>query len=85
MGCPAIKLSDFIRIHMGEILQVWDYDARTILPNPDLSREKLRDHVEQILLGIVVELERPPTRCAGRWRSSQPGAISDSSSMSMHQ
>ncbi|MBC7183559.1 MAG: diguanylate cyclase, partial [Marinobacter sp.] len=42
-------------------MQVWEYDAEAILPRPDLSRAELRDHVEQILLGIVVELERPPT------------------------
>lgn len=62
-----MKLTEFIRTHMEEILQVWDYDAKAILPNPDLSREELRDHVEQILLGIVVELERPAT---GHKRSS---------------
>jgi len=56
-----MKLTEFIRTHMEEILQVWDYDAKAILPHPDLSRAELRDHVEQILLGIVVELERPPT------------------------
>jgi len=62
-----MKLTEFIRTHMEEILRVWDYDAEAILPNPDLSREELRDHVEQILLGIVVELERPAT---GHDRSS---------------
>lgn len=62
-----MKLTEFIRTHMEEILQVWDYDAKAILPKPDLSREELRDHVEQILLGIVVELERPAT---GHERSS---------------
>jgi diguanylate cyclase (GGDEF)-like protein/PAS domain S-box-containing protein len=64
---PAMKLTEFIRAHMEEILQVWDYDAEAILPHPDLSREELRDHVEQILQGIVVELERPAT---GHDRSS---------------
>ncbi|MDX1553048.1 MAG: EAL domain-containing protein [Marinobacter sp.] len=62
-----MKLTEFIRTHKGEILQVWDYDAKAILPNPDLSWEELRDHIEQILMGIVVELERPAT---GHERSS---------------
>ncbi|HEY9120164.1 MAG TPA: GGDEF domain-containing protein, partial [Marinobacter sp.] len=56
-----MKLTEFIRTHMEEILQVWDYDAKAILPTPNLSPEEIRDHVEQILLGIVVELERPAT------------------------
>lgn len=76
-GYRDMKLSEFIRAHMEEILQVWDYDAESILPHPDLSREELRDHVEQILDGIVVELERPAT---GHDRSSlfkpdQPDSI----------
>ena len=56
-----MKLSDFIRTHMEVILQVWDHDAETILYKAQLSQEELRDHVKQILLGIVVELERPET------------------------
>jgi len=62
-----MKLTEFIRAHMEEILQVWDYDADAILPKPDLSRKELRDHVEQMLRGILVELERPAT---GHDRSS---------------
>lgn len=62
-----MKLTDFIRTHKEEILRVWDHDAEAILPSPGLSRDELRDHVEQILMGIVVELERPET---GHERSS---------------
>lgn len=55
-----MKLTEFIRTHLEEILRVWDHDAKAILPNPYLSREDIRDHAEQILLSIVTELERPP-------------------------
>lgn len=55
-----MRLPEFIRAHMEEILRIWEYDAKDILPVQRLSREALRDHVEEILLGIAVELERPP-------------------------
>jgi len=53
-----MRLPDFIRVHMEEILRIWEHDAKHILPIPRLSREALRDHIEDILLGIAVELER---------------------------
>jgi len=55
-----MRLHEFIRAHMEEILQIWEHDAKEILPVPQLSREALRDHMEEILLGIAVELERQP-------------------------
>ncbi|MBL3556943.1 MULTISPECIES: putative bifunctional diguanylate cyclase/phosphodiesterase [Marinobacter] len=55
-----MRLPEFIRAYMEEILRIWEYDAKDILPVQRLSRETLRDHVEEILLGIAVELERPP-------------------------
>lgn len=54
-----MRLPDFIRAHMEDILRIWEHDAKKILPVPRLSREELRDHIEEILLGIAVELERP--------------------------
>lgn len=72
-----MKLSNFIRTHMEEILQVWDHDAQAILPTPALSREELRDHVEQILKGILVELERPATghERSAAFRPDRPDSV----------
>lgn len=55
-----MRLPEFIRSYMEEILRIWEYDAKEILPARRLSRDALRDHVEEILLGIAVELEREP-------------------------
>ncbi|PXX91798.1 GGDEF domain-containing protein [Marinobacter vulgaris] len=55
-----MRLSEFIRTHMEDILRIWEYDADKILPIPHLSREELRDHIKEILLGIAVKLEQPP-------------------------
>ncbi|MEP1214817.1 MAG: EAL domain-containing protein [Marinobacter sp.] len=55
-----MRLPEFIRAHMEEILWTWEDDAKTILPGPRLSRDVLRDHMEEILLCIAVELERQP-------------------------
>ncbi|MDL0433445.1 EAL domain-containing protein [Marinobacter sp. TBZ242] len=55
-----MRLPEFIRAHMEDILRIWEYDAKQILPVPRLTREELRDHIEEILLGIAVELERQP-------------------------
>lgn len=56
-----MSLSDFIRTHMEEILRIWENDAEDILPVSRLSREDLRDHIEEILLGIAGSLERQIT------------------------
>lgn len=55
-----MKLSEFIRAHMEEILRLWEADAKNILSVPRLSREQVRDHIEGILQSIAVELEKPP-------------------------
>jgi len=65
-----MRLADFIRANMEEILRIWEFDAKQILPIPRLSREALRDHMEEILLGIAVELERQPV---GHNRSTEFG------------
>lgn len=53
-----MRLPQFIRAHLEDILRIWEREAKDILPVRRLSREALRDHVEEILLGIAVELER---------------------------
>lgn len=55
-----MRLPEFIRAHVEDILRIWEHDAKQILPVPRLTREELRDHIEEILLGIAVELERQP-------------------------
>lgn len=55
-----MRLPEFIRAHKEHILQIWEFDARRILPVPSLSREALRDHIEDILRDVAVALEQPP-------------------------
>lgn len=52
-----MKLTDFIRSYMDDIVSAWEREAEAILPHRELSRDELRDHVEQILLEVVAELE----------------------------
>lgn len=53
-----MELSEFIRTHVGDILTIWEHDAKAALPSA-MSREEIRDHLEQILLGIAAQMERP--------------------------
>jgi diguanylate cyclase (GGDEF)-like protein/PAS domain S-box-containing protein len=55
-----MRLAEFIRAHTEHILQIWEFDAKHILPVERLSRDELRDHIEEILLGITVTLEQSP-------------------------
>jgi len=55
-----MRLSEFIRVHMEHILQIWEQDAKNILPVRSLTREQILDHIEEILRSIATELERPP-------------------------
>jgi signal transduction histidine kinase len=58
----TIRLADFIRDNMDEILQSWEDFARTIEP-PALTMddEELRDHARQMLLVFADDLELPQT------------------------
>lgn len=52
-----MRLSDFISNHLEPILQDWEDFARTIdTPGAPLDNEGLRDHAEQMLRAIVVDL-----------------------------
>jgi EAL domain-containing protein (putative c-di-GMP-specific phosphodiesterase class I) len=48
-----MRLTEFIRTHIEEILATWEKDARRILPQHDLTREEVLDHVKEILLEVV--------------------------------
>ena len=52
-----MRLSDFITANLEPILQDWDAFARTIeTPGAPLHTEVLRDHAEQMLDAIVLDL-----------------------------
>lgn len=52
-----MRLSDFISNNLEPILQDWEDFARTIdTPGAPLDNEGLRDHAEQMLRAIVVDL-----------------------------
>lgn len=57
-----MRLPDFILKNLEPILQAWEDFARTIqTPGADLDREGLRDHAEQMLRAIVLDLRTKQT------------------------
>ncbi|HKK56824.1 hypothetical protein, partial [Marinobacter sp.] len=52
-----MRLSQFIEAKMEDILAIWEHDARESLSKHHLSREEIRDHVENILLGIAAKID----------------------------
>jgi signal transduction histidine kinase len=61
-----MRLSQFIRTNLEEILSQWEAFAKTRLPGADaMSSKELRDHAQQILEVIAVDLATSQTD-AGR-------------------
>lgn len=57
-----MRLPDFILKNLEAILQAWEDYARTIqTPGADLDRAGLRDHAEQMLRAIVLDLRTTQT------------------------
>jgi signal transduction histidine kinase len=57
-----MKLSKFITENLEEILRHWEAFAKTLLPGAEaMSKAELRDHVQQMLETIVVDLETAQT------------------------
>ncbi|UII74114.1 sensor histidine kinase [Pseudomonas sp. HN11] len=57
-----MRLPDFILTNLEPILQAWEDFARTIqTPGADLDRAGLRDHAEQMLRAIVLDLRTTQT------------------------
>lgn len=57
-----MRLPDFIQENIEPILQAWEDFARTIVtPGADLDRAALRDHAEQMLRAIIVDLRTTQT------------------------
>ena len=57
-----MRLSQFITEEMEAILAEWDRFAATLLPaSAKLQARELRDHAQQILEAVVVDLQTPQT------------------------
>lgn len=71
-----MRLTEFIRSRMDDILKTWERDAEAILAHRELSREQLRDHVEQILLEVCAELEgtEPPSDASSAFLDRRPNS-----------
>ncbi|HWU98629.1 MAG TPA: HAMP domain-containing sensor histidine kinase [Oxalicibacterium sp.] len=52
-----MKLSTFITSNMQEILTEWDHFASILEPERILSKKEIRDHAEQILRAIAVDID----------------------------
>jgi signal transduction histidine kinase len=52
-----MKLSKFISQNMQNILAEWDIFAKTLEPEGLLSQRRIRDHAEQILRAIAVDID----------------------------
>ncbi|BES71335.1 hypothetical protein RE428_23530 [Marinobacter nanhaiticus D15-8W] len=57
-----MRLKEFIRSQMEEILRAWEKNAAAILPDLDFTQQELRNHIRHVLLGIASAMERPQTR-----------------------
>lgn len=53
-----IRLADFIRDELEQILQGWEDFAKTILPANQMDQTGLRDHARNMLLVIADDLDR---------------------------
>jgi signal transduction histidine kinase len=56
-----VRLSEFIRSNLEEILQEWEAFARTIRPGRHFDRAALRDDAGEMLLTIAQDMETPQT------------------------
>lgn len=54
-----MRLSELIKTQMEDILTIWEHDAKKSLPQHNISREAIRDHLEQILLGVAARIDQP--------------------------
>lgn len=73
-----MRLSDFILENLEPILQAWEDFARTIdTPGADLDSEALRDHAEQMLRAIVIDLRTKQTKRAQAAKSQGQAPIDD--------
>ncbi len=54
-----MRLADFIRANKAPIISEWESFARTLKPSEYMTSAQLRDHIEQILLFIIADLESP--------------------------
>ncbi|MEJ7686944.1 MAG: HAMP domain-containing sensor histidine kinase [Variovorax sp.] len=55
-------LGDFIRNNLEPILQEWEDFARSLVPLADLDPTTLRDHVKEILLAAVDDMQTPQSQ-----------------------
>ena len=54
---PDMHLSEFIRTHHDEIISAFERFARTLMPlGSNMSPPELRDHAEELLTAIVVDM-----------------------------
>lgn len=70
-----MRLTEFIRSHLEDILQAWEQNAEAILPDRDYTRDELRDHIRHVLIGITADMERPQSREERREASRGHGPI----------
>ena len=58
-----MSLTEFIRTHHDELISAFERFARTLMPaGSNMSPAELRDHAEELLTAIVVDMDTPQTR-----------------------
>ena len=58
-----MSLTEFIQTHHGKIISGFERFARTLMPvGSNMSPSELRDHAEELLTAIVVDMDTPQTR-----------------------
>lgn len=82
-----MKLSEFIKTNIKDILNEWDSFARTLLPAAgDMTDLALRDHAEQILTAVAKDIESAQSPSEQYWKSREmaPDLFTDESAAAIH-
>jgi signal transduction histidine kinase len=82
-----MKLSEFIKANIKDILKEWDSFARTMEPAAeDMTDHALRDHAEQILTAVAKDIESSQSHSQQYWKSRgmAPGLLSNESAAAIH-
>lgn len=82
-----MKLSEFIKTNIKDILKEWDSFAKTMEPAAEnMTDLALRDHAEQILMAIAKDIESEQSHSQQYWKSRgmAPGLLTNESAAAIH-
>jgi signal transduction histidine kinase len=84
-GGGEMKLSEFIKKHLEDIIKEWESFAKTLLPAADgMSQMELRDHVKQILTAVTQDIETQQSPEQEKEKSKGNAPSDENSAASSH-